>query len=132
MSESKMAGLMVLADGTIIKGAGAGARATVVGELVFQTGMVGYQEAMTDPSYAGQLLIYTYPLVGNYGAGLFADQSAKIHARGIIVRDLLSGVHRDATRELEDVLREQGIPAISGVDTRLLTRKVRTHGVLPA
>src|SRR6476661_6559343 len=133
MSDSNMAGLLVLADGTVIRGAGEGAAGTVVGELVFQTGMVGYQEAMTDPSYQGQLLIFTYPLVGNYGAGAFAEQSARVHASGIIVRDLMSsGGHRDATGELEAVLREQGVPAISGVDTRLLTRLVRSHGVLPA
>ena len=85
----KMAGLLVLADGTVIKGIGGGAAGVVTGELVFQTGMVGYQEALTDPSYAGQILIFTYPLVGNYGAGPALIQSARIHARGTIVRDLM-------------------------------------------
>jgi carbamoyl-phosphate synthase small subunit len=129
----KMAGLLVLADGTVIKGIGGGAAGVVTGELVFQTGMVGYQEALTDPSYAGQILIFTYPLVGNYGAGPALSQSARIHARGTIVRDLMpSSGHRDTSESLDYMLREQGVPALSGVDTRLLTRKVRTHGVVPA
>ena len=128
-----MAGLLVMADGSVVRGSGAGAVAVTCGELVFQTGMVGYQEAMTDPSYAGQILIYTYPLVGNYGAFPEAMQSRSIHTRGIIVRDLMeSGGHRQATGGLDAVLKAQGIPVLSGVDTRALTRKVRAHGVLPA
>jgi carbamoyl-phosphate synthase small subunit len=100
--------------------------------LVFQTGMVGYQEALTDPSYAGQVLIFTYPLVGNYGAGMPMSQSARIHTRGVIVRDLMeSGGHRDAAWELDEMLRSQGVPALVGADTRYLVRKVRAHGVLP-
>lgn len=132
MHES-MSGILVMSDGTVVRGTGAGAAGTVVGELVFQTGMVGYQEALTDPSYAGQLLIFTYPLVGNYGVGSPASQSSRIHPRGVIVRDLMAGSgHRDSTLELDAMLRSQGIPALTGVDTRFLTRRTRARGVVPA
>lgn len=128
-----MIGLLVMADGLVLRGEGRGAAAVAVGELVFQTGMVGYQEALTDPSYAGQILIFSYPLVGNYGAGDFADQSAAIHTRGVIAREIMpSAGHRDSTGDLETLLRERGVPALSGVDTRFLVRHVRKHGVLPA
>lgn len=128
-----MEGLLVMADGTVVRGVGAGAPVTTVGELVFQTGMVGYQEALTDPSYAGQILIFTYPLIGNYGAGPNMSQSAKIHVRGVIANSLMtSSGHRDTQGEIDAMLRDQGIPAITGVDTRFLTRRVRTHGVVPA
>jgi carbamoyl-phosphate synthase small subunit len=103
------------------------------GELVFQTGMVGYQEALTDPSYAGQLLIFSYPLVGNYGVSAAANQSGRVHTRGAIVSNLMpSGGHIDADEDLEALLRLQGVPVVAGVDTRFLVRLVRTHGVLPA
>jgi carbamoyl-phosphate synthase small subunit len=116
----------------VVRGQGAGAPGIVTGELVFQTGMTGYQESLTDPSYAGQILIFTYPLVGNYGVGPGADQSGRIHVRAAIIRDLMaSGGHRDSGGELVAMLRSQGIPAMWGVDTRSLVRKVRTHGVLP-
>src|SRR5947207_4220150 len=109
----KMDGLLVVADGTAVRGIGAGAAGVVTGELVFQTGMVGYQEALTDPSYAGQLLIFTYPLVGNYGAIRGANQSARVHARGAIVGHLVpSGGHRDGEGDLEEFLRNQGVPAL--------------------
>src|SRR5688572_21188728 len=129
----EMVGLLVLADGTVVRGSGAGAAGVAVGELVFQTGMVGYQEALTDPSYGGQMLIFTYPLVGNYGVGPLSDQSARVHPRGVIVSDLVLGSgHRDAPGQLGEMLRAQGVPALAGVDTRSLTRLVRSHGVLPA
>src|SRR5437016_4283581 len=129
----QMDGLLVLADGTAVRGIGVGAAGVVTGELVCQTGMVGYQEALTDPSYAGQMLIFTYPLVGSYGAGPAMSQSARIHARGVIVRSLMpSSGHRDTAHDLDGMLREQGIPTLAGADTRALTRRVRTQGVVPA
>jgi carbamoyl-phosphate synthase small subunit len=128
-----MVGVLVMSDGTLVEGGGAGAPGVAVGELVFQTGMVGYQEALTDPSYAGQLLIFTYPLVGNYGAGPLSSQSAHIHPRGVVMRDLMeSAGHRNSDDSLDAMLRLHGIPALVGVDTRYLTRQVRTHGVVPA
>ena len=132
ISKGTMVGVLVTADGTVVQGEGAGAPNTVTGELVFQTGMVGYQEALTDPSYGGQLLIFTYPLVGNYGTGLFAEQSARIQPLGAIVSRLMEGHDRRATEQLDEALREQGVPALKGVDTRFLTRLVRSHGALPA
>src|SRR3712207_4450214 len=132
MSEP-MAGLLVMSDGTAVAGSGVGAAGIAVGELVFQTGMVGYQEALTDPSYAGQMLIFTYPLVGNYGVGQAGNQSAHIHPRGVITHDLMSSSgHRASSGGLDDMFRAQGVPALYGVDTRMLTRKVRMHGVIPA
>ena len=129
----KLEGMLVMADGTVVRGAGAGAPGVAVGELVFQTGMVGYQEALTDPSYAGQILIFTYPLVGNYGVGPRMSQSARIYARGVVTRQLMAGSgHYNADGRLNAMLKEQGIPALAGVDTRMLTRRVRTHGVVPA
>src|SRR6478672_3933476 len=131
--QEKMAGRLVLADGTTLDGAGAGATGTVVGELVFQTGMTGYQEALTDPSYCGQLLIFTYPLVGNYGVGAAMDQSAHIQARGMIAGELMdSAGHRDTGGSLDDLLRAAEVPALIGADTRFLTRRVRTEGVIAA
>jgi carbamoyl-phosphate synthase small subunit len=128
-----MDGLLVLSDGTAVRGTGAGAAGVVTGELVFQTGMVGYQEALTDPSYAGQILIFTYPLVGNYGTGPGLSQSRHIFARGMIVRELMpTSGHRDTSASLDSMLRDEGVPALSGVDTRFLTRQVRLHGVVPA
>jgi carbamoyl-phosphate synthase small subunit len=122
-----------MSDGTVVRGVGGGAPGLAVGELVFQTGMVGYQEALTDPSYAGQILIFTYPLVGNYGVGDLANQSARVHPRAIISHRLMAGSgHRSTTHDLDEMLRAQGVPALHAVDTRFLTRRVRTHGVVPA
>jgi carbamoyl-phosphate synthase small subunit len=128
-----LSGLLVMSDGTAVRGLGGGAPGVAVGELVFQTGMVGYQEALTDPSYAGQILIFTYPLVGNYGVGGPANQSRRIHPRGVVTHELMaSSGHRSSSDHLDAMLREQGAPALYGVDTRMLTRKVRMHGVIPA
>ncbi|HUP28322.1 MAG TPA: glutamine-hydrolyzing carbamoyl-phosphate synthase small subunit [Chloroflexia bacterium] len=128
-----MAGLLVMAGGTVVRGEGFGARGVTTGELVFQTGVVGYQEALTDPSYGGQILIFTYPLVGNYGTGPLHSQSVCIHVRAAIMRHMMpSSGHRDSASDLDAMLREQGIPALAGVDTRFLTRQVREQGVVPA
>lgn len=128
-----LSGLLVMPDGTAVRGVGGGAPGLAVGELVFQTGMVGYQEALTDPSYAGQVLIFTYPLVGNYGVGDLSNQSARVHPKAVVAHQLVRGSgHRATTHDLDQMLRDQGIPALYGVDTRLLTRRVRTHGVIPA
>lgn len=127
------AGILVMSDGTVVEGRGAGAPGVAVGELVFQTGMVGYQEALTDPSYAGQILIFTYPLVGNYGVSPSANQSTRIHPTGVIVRELMpSAGHRNSNAHLDQMFRTQGVPVLTDVDTRFLTRQVRTHGVVPA
>ena len=131
-----------LEDGAYYRGVSFGAERSVAGELVFQTGMVGYPEAITDPSYQGQILVITFPLVGNYGVPcrttadeILSDvpahfESSRIHVLGLIVASY-SGEdysHYLATSSLGTWLKEQGVPAMSGIDTRLLTQKIRNHG----
>jgi carbamoyl-phosphate synthase small subunit len=126
-------GRLVLADGTILDSGGAGAPGVVTGELVFQTGMVGYQEALTDPSYAGQILVFTYPLIGNYGAGGAACESDGVQPRAAIVHQLHeSAGHYASEDDLQAFLAAQGVPVLTGVDTRALVRRIRAHGVMPA
>ena len=135
--------LLELEDGSFYQGYGFGASAkSVSGELVFQTGMVGYPESITDPSYEGQILCMTYPLIGNYGVpsraamdtivqGIPAHfEAAKIHIAGLVVASYAGEdySHHLATSSLGTWLEEQGIPAVSGVDTRLLTKKIREKG----
>lgn len=121
-----------LADGTIVEGKSFGAAVSVSGEVVFNTGMVGYVETLSDPSYAGQILILTYPLVGNYGvsdASFF--ESKKIWAAGLVVAEY-SQMYSNATAKesLAAWLTREGVPAMTGVDTRALTKILREHGVM--
>jgi carbamoyl-phosphate synthase small subunit len=102
------------------------------GEVVFNTGMVGYVESLTDPSYAGEILAFTYPLIGNYGV---ADpktwESKKIHAKGVVMSELVDAYsNHSAQRSLYQWLHEQQVPFITGVDTRALTKRLRTTGVV--
>ena len=122
---------LVLEDGTVFTGQAFGAEAEAHGEVVFTTSMTGYQEALTDPSFAGQILMMTYPLQGNYGVNDFDAESSRVQARGFVVReacDLPS--HWRSTGTLHDYLASAGIPAIQGIDTRALTRKIRSAGVM--
>jgi len=122
---------LVLADGSVFPGESFGAPAQGHGEVVFNTSMTGYQEMLTDPSYAGQILTLTYPLVGNYGINEPDVESRRIQVSGLVVRahcDRPS--HGDSQRTLHEYLLSQGIPGISGVDTRALTRRLRTQGVM--
>lgn len=121
---------LLLKDGTIIHGVGTGAPGLTAGELVFTTAMTGYQEALTDPSYRGQILLFTYPLIGNYGTAPQRDQSPAIQARGVVLSTLSPA--GPGQESLGDYLEQSGIPAIAGVDTRALARHVRTHGAMPA
>ncbi|MDD9809998.1 MAG: glutamine-hydrolyzing carbamoyl-phosphate synthase small subunit [Thaumarchaeota archaeon] len=129
----------MLGDGTVVHGEGFGAVGTAVGELVFNTGMVGYTETLTDPSYAGQLVTITYPLVGNYGVpdteATDADgirlnvESSRIHARGLVVHDLPAvASHRSLVSTLDEWLHREGVQGIAGVDTRELTKRLRSAG----
>lgn len=123
---------LALADGTVMDGGGAGREWIVSGELVFQTGMVGYQEALTDPSYAGQILIFTYPLIGNYGVVASASEGP-VRARAAIIQQLHQSADQYTTGgQLRDFLAAQGLPTVTGVDTRALVRHIRAHGAMPA
>ncbi|MBT8243313.1 MAG: glutamine-hydrolyzing carbamoyl-phosphate synthase small subunit [Nitrosopumilus sp.] len=134
---------MIFDDGTVLDGQGFGYSTTVFGEIVFNTGMVGYTEALTDPSYNGQILTLTYPLVGNYGVPdptiVDADgipkffESDKIQARGLVVHELsLTASHWNLFMTLDEWMHNEKIPGISGIDTRELTKKLRTGGVMMA
>lgn len=131
---------LILDDGTVFRGFSFGCEKVVTGEVVFNTAMTGYPESLTDPSYAGQLMVLTFPLVGNYGVPprtFDADgiatfmESEKIHADAIIVSDYSHEYsHWNAEESLGSWLKEEGIPGIYGIDTRALTKKLREHGVM--
>ncbi len=128
---------LVLEDGTEFLGAGFGARATVAGEVVFNTGMMGYPEALTDPSYAGQILVMTYPLAGNYGVPPTAKdagsrlQSGRVQVQALVVQHLSGHYsHHLAERSLSQWLEHEDVPIISGVDTRAITQRLRESGTM--
>jgi carbamoyl-phosphate synthase small subunit len=126
-----MSAYVLLEDGTRFDGLACGADAHAVGEVVFTTSMSGYQEAMTDPSYAGQLIIFTYPQIGNYGVSEEAMESDRIHARAAIMRAAVD--HEDAPRAEGgwlSWLRDCGVPAITDLDTRALVRHIRDEGAM--
>jgi len=128
---SQPSAYVLLEDGTRFDGLACGADGHAVGEVVFTTSMSGYQEAMTDPSYAGQLLIFTYPQIGNYGVSERAMESGRVHARAAIMRAAVD--HDDvphATRGWLTWLTEQGVPAITDLDTRALVRHIRDRGAM--
>lgn len=123
--------LLVLADGTAFPGWSFGAPGTAVGEVVFNTGMTGYQEVITDPSYRGQMVTFTCPELGNTGVNELDEESARPQVAGIIARNVsrLASSWR-ATSTLPEYLQRYGIPAIAGVDTRALARRLRSQGVM--
>ena len=127
--------LLVLADGTACEGDAAGAEAPggiATGEVVFNTVLSGYQEVITDPSYAGQIIAFTYPHIGNYGVVDDDDEARRPSCRGVVVRDLARRPSSwRATDDLDTFLRRHGVPVITGVDTRRLTRHVRDAGSMP-
>jgi carbamoyl-phosphate synthase small subunit len=124
-------GFILLEDGTRFEGDLVGSGGGVAGEVVFNTSMTGYQEAVTDPSYAGQIITFTYPLVGNYGVSAEAMESERVHARGVIMREAKNGEDAaGAEGGWLDWLSNCGIPAISGVDTRTLVRHIRDRGAM--
>ena len=121
--------LLALEDGTVFPGIAFGAPVAGGGDLVVNTSQTGYQEVCTDPSYAGQVVVMTYPLIGNYGRLLDDDQSARPWLRALVVANATAAVLEDA-RQLAALLRDDGIPAIAGVDTRALARHLRANGCL--
>eukprot|EP01083_Nonionella_stella_P236847 831427_1 len=138
-SSSSLSGKLSLADGTVMTGRSFGASKPIAGEVVFNTGMVAYPEALTDPSYKGQILALTYPLIGNYGVPSTSTldefglqkffESNRIHAAGLIVSDYCARPsHADSAQTLSQWLRASGVPALEGVDTRALTQQLRVAG----
>ncbi len=130
---------LVLEDGTEFSGSSSGVSRAIAGEVVFNTGMTGYIEAMTDPSYRGQILVFTYPLIGNYGvpaarrAGSLDPpfESSRIQIQGLVVQNLVDTYsHHSATRSLAEWLDSEQIPYVTGIDTRTLTRKLREKGTM--
>lgn len=122
---------LILADGTIFEGQAFGARGQTIGETVFTTGMTGYLETLTDPSYFGQIVTQTFPLIGNYGVMKEDYESKKSWVKGYIVRELCQLPSNFRCQgNLEDFLKEQGIIGIAGIDTRALTKKLRDSGVM--
>ncbi|HJR86501.1 MAG TPA: glutamine-hydrolyzing carbamoyl-phosphate synthase small subunit [Acidimicrobiia bacterium] len=126
-------GLLVTADGALFRGVSVGAEGVSTGEVVFNTAMTGYQEVLTDPSYAGQVVVMTSVHIGNYGISADDDQSSSPAASGMIVRSLTSRPSSwRAERSLAEVFVERGLVALSEIDTRRLTRHIRQHGAMPA
>ncbi|WP_426958233.1 glutamine-hydrolyzing carbamoyl-phosphate synthase small subunit [Muricoccus radiodurans] len=120
---------LVLSDGTVLWGRGFGAAGTKVGEVCFNTSMTGYQEVLTDPSYAGQIITFTFPHIGNVGANPEDIEAITPAARGLVVKqDLTDPSNYRATRHLDDWLKSHGIPGICGLDTRALTSRIRDLG----
>jgi carbamoyl-phosphate synthase small subunit len=123
--------ILVLADGSTYEGNCFGAETDTYGEVVFNTSMVGYQEMLTDPSYSGQIVVPTYPLIGNYGVNEIDFESARIQVRGFVVREeCLQPNHYLSNKTLHHYLAESGITGICGIDTRAITRKLRSGGVM--
>src|ERR1700710_1351967 len=130
-SDSQRVAKLALEDGTVFTGAAFGASGTVEGEVVFNTSMTGYQEILTDPSYKGQIVTMTYPLIGNYGINRQDVESRKPHVAGFIIKEL-APLHSNyrADLSLDAYLKENNILAIEGIDTRALTRKLRISGAM--
>ena len=140
MADKRKRARLILKDGTEFKGSSFAYEGNTNGEVVFNTGMVGYPETLTDPSYRGQILVCTYPLIGNYGIpdnervnGMHKNfESENIHIRALIVSDYSDEYsHWSAVKSLGEWLKENKIPGITGIDTRMLTRKLRDNGTMP-
>lgn len=128
---SAQSALLVLADGTSYKGWSFGASGTAIGEVVFNTGITGYQEVLTDPSYCGQIVTFTYPELGNTGVNLEDEESNRPQVRGAIARNISSRPSNwRSTQSLPDYLKQHNIPGIYGIDTRSLTRRLRSAGAM--
>src|SRR6186997_2327025 len=128
-----MRAILALEDGRFFEGESFGATGTTVGEICFNTSMTGYQEVLTDPSYRGQIVAMTYPLIGNYGTNALDQESREPHVRGFVIEELSeipSSWRSEAS--LEDYLRKWDIPGAQGIDTRALTRHLRELGAMKA
>src|ERR1700742_3338701 len=128
---SSLIAKLALEDGTVFTGTAFGSAGTSEGEVVFNTSMTGYQEILTDPSYKGQIVTMTYPLIGNYGVNLQDVESWRPHASGFVIRELSPVVSNwRSDFSLAEYLEKNGIPGIQGIDTRALTKKLRVRGAL--
>ena len=129
--DSAQPALLVLSDGTAYSGFSFGAMGTTLGEVVFNTGMTGYQEVLTDPSYRGQMVTFTYPELGNTGVNPTDEESAQPHVRGVIARNICTRPSNwRSTQSLQDYLQQHQVIGIYGIDTRSLTRKLRSSGAM--
>ena len=126
---SKLPAILALADGTKFRGTSIGIKGSVVGEVVFNTAMTGYQEILSDPSYTEQIITFTYPHIGNTGINSEDLESKKIYAKGLIIRDLPI-IHSNfrSTSSISNYLKKEKIVGISGIDTRALTQHLRKNG----
>src|SRR6202795_2055976 len=128
-----MRALLALEDGRSFEGESFGATGTCVGEVCFNTAMTGYQEVLTDPSYRGQIVAMTYPLIGNYGTNSLDQESQSPHVRGFVIEELSEAPSNWRSEiSLEEYLRKWEIPGVQGIDTRALTRHLRTRGAMKA
>ena len=126
-----MNSILYLEDGTVFMGKAIGHMGITVGELVFNTSMTGYQEILTDPSYAGQVITMCYPYIGNYGINYNSSQSEKIQVKGIVVKNMYNDTsHYLSENSFEGFLKENNIVGISGIDTRSITKKIRASGTM--
>ncbi|MFA6489520.1 MAG: glutamine-hydrolyzing carbamoyl-phosphate synthase small subunit [Candidatus Micrarchaeia archaeon] len=133
IKEKEKKAVLVLSDGSIFFGKGFGATERRVGEIVFTTNMTGYEESLTDPSYAGQILVSTYPLIGNYGMQSEWCESDHFQVEGYAIRELCNTPRHDkSTSTLSKRMEDEGVPGIHGIDTRFLVRLIRNAGVMPA
>jgi carbamoyl-phosphate synthase small subunit len=122
---------LVLEDGSVYRGVSAGSANSAFGEVVFNTSMTGYQEILTDPSYAGQIVVMTYPLIGNYGVSSEDVESARVQPAGLIIREeCIEPSHWRSSGSLREYLLASGIPCVAEIDTRALTRRIRSSGVM--
>ncbi|PJI09473.1 MULTISPECIES: glutamine-hydrolyzing carbamoyl-phosphate synthase small subunit [Clostridium] len=126
-----MKGIIYLEDGTAFYGNGFGKKGSEVGEIVFNTSMTGYQEILTDPSYAGQIITMTYPLIGNYGVSDFVNQSSEVYAKGFVVRNIDKNPSNYTSKiNIDNMLKKMGVVGVYGVDTRSITKKIRSYGTM--
>jgi carbamoyl-phosphate synthase small subunit len=131
--ESEMRALLALEDGRFFEGKSFGATGTSVGEICFNTSMTGYQEVLTDPSYRGQIVAMTYPLIGNYGTNSLDQENPSPHVRGFVIEELTEVPSNwRSEMSLDEYLRKWNIPGAQGIDTRALTRHLRTRGAMKA
>ena len=128
---SRPLAILALEDGRVFRGESCGASAETSGEVVFNTAMTGYQEVLSDPSYCGQIVTFTYPLLGNYGVNPEDWESDQVHAQAMVCREVCEAPSNWRSHgRLEDLLEQRGVPGICGIDTRALTRHLRDRGVM--